>query len=85
MIVPAHLQHLEEISAIEHSSFRKPWSKTQIKSDIQSAVNSENWVYLLEELVAGYIFGWIILDEFHLNNIAVHPDVLRRSIGKKLL
>ena len=85
MIVPAHLQHLEEISTIEHSSFRKPWSKTQIKSDIQSAVNSENWVYLLEELVAGYIFGWIIHDEFHFNNIAVHPEYLRRNIGKGLI
>ena len=25
----------------------------------------------MDELVAGYIFGWIIHDEFHLNNIAV--------------
>ena len=39
----------------------------------------------MNELVVGYIFGWIIHDEFHLNNIAVHPEYLRRSIGKQLI
>ena len=39
----------------------------------------------MDELVAGYIFGWIIHDEFNLNNIAVHPEYLRRSIGKELI
>jgi len=26
-----------------------------------------------------------IYDEFHLNNIAVHPEYLRRNIGKELI
>ena len=85
MIVPTKLHHLEEISIIENNSFKKPWSKIQIQSDIQSEMDSENWVYIMDERVAGYIFGWIIHDEFHLNNIAVHPDYLRRNIGKKLI
>ena len=85
MIVPAKLYHLEEIIAIENSAFNKPWTKNQIKNDILSDLDSENWVYIMDELVTGYIFGWIIQDEFHLNNIAVHPEYLRRSIGKALL
>ena len=85
MIAPVQLHHLGEIAAIENNSFKKPWSKIQIQSDIQSEMDSENWVYLMDELVVGYIFGWIVLDEFHLNNIAVHPDCLRRNIGKKLM
>ena len=85
MIIPARLYHLEEIIAIENSAFNKPWTKNQIKNDILSDTDSENWVYIMDELVAGYIFGWIIHDEFHLNNIAVHPEYLRRSIGKELI
>ena len=85
MIIPVELYHLEEIIAIENSAFNKPWTKNQIKNDIQSDTESENWVYIMDELVAGYIFGWIIHDEFHLNNIAVHPEYLRRSIGKELI
>ena len=85
MIIPVELYHLEEIIAIENSAFNKPWTKNQIKNDILSDNDSENWVYIMNELVAGYIFGWIIHDEFHLNNIAVHPEYLRRSIGKELI
>ena len=83
MIIPANLHHLEEIIAIENTTFDKPWTKNQIKNDILSDLDSENWVYIMDELVTGYIFGWIIHDEFHLNNIAVHPEYLRRSIGKE--
>ena len=85
MIIPVELYHLEEIIAIENSAFNKPWTKNQIKNDILSDLDSENWVYIMDELVTGYIFGYIIHDEFHLNNIAVHPEYLRRSIGKELI
>ena len=85
MIIPAQLHHLEEIIAIENSSFNKPYSYAQIKSDIQSEMGHENWVYIMDELIVGYIFGCIILDEFHLHNIAVHLDYLRKSLGKKLI
>ena len=85
MIISAQLHHLDGIADIENSAFKKPWSKAQIQSDIQSEMDSENWVYLMDELVVGYIFGWIILDELHLNNIAVHLGYLRRNIGKELI
>ncbi len=85
MIIPVELYHLEEIIAIENFAFNKPWTKNQFKNDILSDTDSENWVYIMDELVAGYIFGWIIHDEFHLNNIAVHSEYLRRSIGKELI
>ena len=82
MIIPAQLHHLNDIIFIEKSAFNQPWTKNQFMNDIQSELDSENWVYVINELVAGYIFGWIIQGEFHLNNIAVHPEYLRRSIGE---
>ena len=85
MIIPAQLNHLDGIVSIEKSAFNQPWTKNQFLNDIQSKLDSENWVYVIDELVAGYIFGWIIQGEFHLNNIAVHPKYLRRSIGKNLI
>ena len=83
--MPAQLNHLDDIVSIEKSAFNKPWTKNQFMNDIQSGLDSENWVYVIDELVAGYIFGWIIQGEFHLNNIAVHPEYLQRSIGKNLI
>ena len=85
MIIPTQLHHLDDIVSIENRAFKQPWTKNQFLNDIQSKLDSENWVYVIDELVAGYIFGWIIQGEFHLNNIAVHPKYLRRSIGKNLI
>ena len=85
MIIPTELYHLEEIITIENFAFDKPWTRNQIKYDIQSDSDSENWVYIIENFVVGYIFGLKIYDEFHLNNIAVHPEYLRRNIGKELI
>ena len=85
MIITAQLNHLDDIVSIEKSAFNKPWTKNQFMNDIQSELDSENWVYVIDKRVAGYIFGWIIQGEFHLNNIAVHPEYLRRSIGKNLI
>ena len=85
MIVPAALEHLEDIAQIEKSVFNKPWTKNQLQHDIQTQLETENYVYLLGEKVIGYIFGWIIQDEYHLNNIAVHPEHQRKNIAKALI
>ena len=85
MIISAHLSQLDEIVSIENSSFEKPWTRNQIKGDIQANISSENWVYTLDGKVVGYIFGWISQNKFYLHNIAVHPDHLRKKIGKKLI
>jgi len=38
-----------------------------------------------DQQFAGYILGWKVMDEFHLNNIAVHSDFQRRHIGWSLI
>jgi ribosomal-protein-alanine N-acetyltransferase len=79
------MNHLKEIALIEKKSFSRPWSAGQIKNDILSEIDSENWVYITDERVLGYIFGWKLMDEYHINNFAVHPEYLRRKIGTQLI
>ena len=76
MIISAQLRQLDEIVEIENSSFEKPWKRSQLMDDIRNNIDSENWVFVQDEKVVGYIFGWIIQGEFHLNNIAIHPEYL---------
>lgn len=38
-----------------------------------------------ERLVVGYAGLWLVVDEAHINTLAVHPDWRRRGIGEKLL
>tara|TARA_Y100001970_G_C14211521_1_gene847238 strand:+ start:1416 stop:1859 length:444 start_codon:yes stop_codon:yes gene_type:complete len=85
LIVIAEEKHLNDIYLIEKKSFDNPWSKNHIKNDIMYLSQSENWVYSISEKVVGYIFGLIIMDEYHLTNIAVHPDYSRQKIGTKLI
>ena len=81
----ANIEHLYEIYKIEQSSFDEPWSINQIKNDLLSINRSENLVYLISGKVVGYIFGLLIMDEYHLTNIAIHPSYLRKNIATKLI
>jgi len=85
LIIPAQLSQLDEIVEIEDSSFAKPWKRSQLMDDIQDNIDSENWVFVQDKKVVGYIFGLIIQNEFHLHNVAVHPNHLRKKIGQKLI
>ena len=55
MIIPTALYHLEGIVTIENSAFDKPWTRNQIKYDIQSESDFENWVCIMNDFVAGYV------------------------------
>ena len=70
MIVSASHEYLEQILNIERSSFSKPWTEYHFKTDLNNKI-SVNWVYLNNIQVIGYLFGWHVMDEYHLNNIAV--------------
>ena len=70
MIVSASHEYLEQILSIERSSFSKPWTEYHFMSDLNNKI-SVNWVYLNNIQVIGYLFGWHVMDEYHLNNIAV--------------
>ena len=78
MIKSANKSHLNEILDIEKIVFTRPWTRKQLQNDLVLGANSENWVYMEDQQVAGYILGWKVMDEFHLKNIAVHSDFQRR-------
>ena len=85
MIQSANKSHLNEILDIEKIVFTKPWTREQLKNDLVLSTNSDNWVYIEDQQVVGYILGCKVMDEFYLNNIAVHSDFQRRHIGRSLI
>ena len=85
MIQSANKSHLNEILDIEKIVFTKPWTREQLQNDLVLSANSENWVYMEDQQVTGYILGLKVMDKFYLNNIAVHSDCQRRHIGWSLI
>jgi ribosomal-protein-alanine N-acetyltransferase len=81
---PMRETHLDQVMAIEKACFSNPWSRVSFLLDIYSQ-DACCLVVRLEDTVVGYILGWFVLDELHINNIAVHPGYQRRGLGERLL
>ncbi len=84
MITKANRKHVKDILDIEINCFSNPWSKHSFIAEIDSKISS-NWVYILDSKLIGYLFGWHIKDEFHINNIAIHENFRRMGIAEKMI
>tara|TARA_Y100001970_G_scaffold94214_1_gene118793 strand:+ start:285 stop:707 length:423 start_codon:yes stop_codon:yes gene_type:complete len=84
MIIRASSNHIQDILDIERKCFSNPWSANSFISEINNDIGS-NWVYMIDSKLVGYLFGWYIKDEFHINNIAVHEDFRRLGIAEKMI
>lgn len=76
--------YLDAVLEIEQAVFSNPW---RLK-DFQYALAKEGSygvVCLAEGRVIGYALGFFVMEEFHLADFAVHPDLQHRGIGRQLL
>jgi ribosomal-protein-alanine N-acetyltransferase len=79
-------QDLDAVLAIETASFTSPWTREMYLAELQNVGMS--FCYLARDesaRVVGFCSFWRVLDELHINNLAVHPSVRRRGIGASLL
>lgn len=80
----AKREDIEDIYEIEKYCFSSPWSKKSFIDEI----NNKIAFYIVAEYkgkVVGYAGMWMILDEGHVTNIAVHPEYQGIGIGKNLV
>ena len=73
------VSQLKEILEIERLSFENPWSETMFLSPDES--------YILAFYcgkIAGYLCFSTVLDECHILNVAVHPELRRKGIAQKM-
>jgi len=84
-IRPMELDDLPQVLEIERRSFPTPWSEKAFRGEL--TVNAYAY-YIVAETdgrVVGYAGMWVIMDEAHVTNIAVHPDYRRSGVGRRLL
>jgi ribosomal-protein-alanine N-acetyltransferase len=53
--------------------------------EIKEGAGTLSLVARLERLLAGYLVAWFVLDEAHLGNIAVNPELRRRQVATELM
>lgn len=84
----AGLAEVTAIWAIEKVSFPSPWSRWSFLAELGQRHS--------HTLVAGpsppqpwrtwgYIIFWVVADEMHILNLAVHPERRRRGLARQLL
>jgi len=89
-ILPMGLEDLPEVLAIEVMSFALPWTRDMFESDLERIDLAAMLVARLAEgaspaPLVGYLCAWTIVDELHINNLAVGARWRRRGIAEALL
>lgn len=84
-VVPMEPEHLDAVMAIENVSFPIPWRREAFLFEILLNETADYVVALYRDQVVGYGGMWLVLDEAHITNIAVHPDCRGRGIGRRIL
>ncbi|QAA31460.1 ribosomal protein S18-alanine N-acetyltransferase [Clostridium manihotivorum] len=83
-IEPMELDSIEKVLEISELSFPIPWSRKSFEQEL-SNVFANYFVAKSNDEVIGYGGMWIIIDEGHITNIAVHPKYRNQGVGDKIL
>lgn len=84
-IEPMRERDLDRVMEIEKICFSSPWSRRMFLSEISDNPFSTSLVARDLSRVVAYICFWIVFDEVHLMNLAVHPSERRHGLAQELL
>ena len=79
-------KQIDDVLAIEHSSFTNPWTREMYLGEL--ANRGVSYCYLArtdEGHVVGFVSFWRVVDELHINNLAVAPMYRRAGVATALL
>lgn len=77
-------EDIDDILYISSLSFSIPWSKDSYLQELTNPI-AKYMVARIDNKVIGFVGTWIILDEAHITNIAIHPKYRKQGIASKLL
>jgi ribosomal-protein-alanine N-acetyltransferase len=88
----ASIRDLPRILEIERLAFPQPWSLDSFKrelmlpfSRIVVAIDVQAAEAGTRGQLAGFLCRWLVADECHILNVAVHPELRRGGIGMALM
>ncbi len=89
-IRPMQGDDVEQVCSIERQSFTLPWPENAYYHELKNNPAARLWVAETFQFsgvsrIVGMIVMWLVLDEAHIANLAIHPDFRREGIGKQLL
>lgn len=85
LVRPIRIEDLDDVLYLEILCFPTPWSRGALKAEIQDNHCARYVVVEKEDRVIGYGGMWIVLDEAHITNIAVHPNHRGKGLGEAIM
>jgi [ribosomal protein S18]-alanine N-acetyltransferase len=80
------IDQIDEVLAVEHASFTNPWTREMYVSELGN--QGVSFCYVARSPshgVVGFCSFWRVLEELHINNLAVLPEFRRHGVGSALL
>ena len=79
-------EEIDDILAIEQASFTNPWTREMYVAELKN--QGVSFFFLARDKnrrIVGFCSFWRVLDELHINNLAVLPEFRRSGIATALL
>jgi ribosomal-protein-alanine N-acetyltransferase len=86
VIEPLTPADVDDVLALEEAAFTNPWTRSMYLAELQNP--GVSFCYLARNAdrdAVGFCSFWRVLDELHINNLAVLPGLRRVGIGSMLL
>ena len=78
------MDDVDGVFEVEKNCFEDFWSKQSFIDEVKNS-NARYLVAEKDSKIVGYIGIWLIIDEGHITNVAVHSDYRGLKIGNELL
>src|SRR3954454_11039761 len=85
-IEPLTHADIDDVLAIEEAAFTNPWTRAMYLTELEN--RNVSYCFIARDAsrrALGFCSFWHILDELHINNLAVLPEFRRQAIGSELL
>lgn len=79
------LKDVDDVQEIEKGCFSVPWSRESFEHEITENKCARYLVVELDGRVVAYAGTWLVIDEAHITNVAVHPDFRGRGYGELVM
>ncbi|WXR60706.1 ribosomal protein S18-alanine N-acetyltransferase [Peptostreptococcaceae bacterium AGR-M142] len=73
-------EHIKDLVEIEKFCFTTPWTKNMFLKEFENNL-SHYKVIIVDGKVIAYAGIWLIVDEGHITNVAVHPKFKGNGFG----
>ena len=75
---------LELVVTVEQLTNPHPWSGAQFLSELENRCSVIE-LFCFDNVLAGYLCSWLVVDELHIQNVATHPGHRRKGVAAALL